>query len=556
MAAFALLPLTLLLAFKAAPPQSEFDRLVEQLKAEETRQAASDRLAELAFERDLRKELQARAEGAPAEAAAALQRAAAVARYRWALDDETARLLHDAFGFVELSDTFAQGPPERRRVLLVYLSHFAEPCLVPLLKVWAGEIDDRNRPMLTLLRGVSGDASCVPELTQLLKLDPIYARPAAVALARLLAPDHLPLLRPLLDDPRAAPQAWGLIDRVDAASLRPDAQRLLKEGPPELRFLAALTLAKLGDRAGVDLLADALQRERDPRGQVYLVELLSKFRPIEALPAFQSLIRHPDGAGVRLGLEGLLSIDVETAIQPLLDALGHADQRRVAAFAMSKLEKIDEGWWIGPARAMIKDRSREKRANGAHLLGLTRKERHLDALAALLADPEGYVQYRALEAIHRISPERAATEAAKLLEAKDGFVRTLAAEIVVAAAPVRAESVYRTLLASPAAYPRVAALQKLAAMNVADIDDLARGFLKDATPAVRLHGLSALLQRNAGEALDRFFEIFPDLGEQSSYAWLLLERHASDPALAPRFAREFLNAESAPNNRILAAGWL
>lgn len=551
----------LLLCLPAPFPQSELDGLIEKLRNPNTREAAADRLAELSFERDLRKELESRAAAAdppdPA-AAAALRRAAAVARYRWALDDETARLLDDAFGFVNLSDTFLHGPPERRRVLLVYLSHFADPCLVPMLNVWAREIDEGNRPMLSLLRGVSGDPSCLPDLLELLKLDPMYARPAAAAAARLLARDHLPLLHPLLEEPRAAPHAWSLIDRIDPEMLRARAARMVetKEASPEMRLLAATTLAKLGDRSGVDALAEALRGERNPRALAYLVDLLSKLKPVEALPAFEEMTRHPDSAVVRLGLEGLLSIDIESAIQPLLEALGHPDQLRVAAFAISRLETIDEGWWIGPARAMIKDRSREKRANAAQLLGLSRKERYVEALVGLLADPEGYVQYRALEAIHRISPARAAQEAGKLLQAQDGFVLALAAEIVSAAEPRRTEGIYRALLASPAAYPRVTALQKLAERNVPDIAELARGFLQDPSPAVRLHGLSALLQVDASKALDPFFEIFPGLGEQAPYAWVLLERHASDPALAPRFAAEFLRSESPLPGRILAAGWL
>lgn len=538
--------------------QQDLDSVIDRLRSEDTRAAAAEELLELALEKDLRKPLAARRNLLHGKAAEALTRVLRISEYRWSLRPDLAGILRDEPGFPALYDTITGGSGKEAEALLQRLSALAGTELIPLLHEIGKDARDEIRPALLLLQGLCGDRGALGPLTELTTLKSPVALQAAGVLGTLAEKRDLPLLRSLLDDPGSARVIWPVVERLDRESLRGPAKKYLDAESEGLRFLAARSLALLGDRSGLPVLIERLNANPDRLEIRLIVNAMKHLKPVEAVGVFKRLAESPDPAKVRLGLEGLVAAGPEHAVPELIRALGHADQRNVAAFAIERLKEIHHGWWLGPARRNLSSPLAEMRANAAHLLGLAGDSDSVDDLAGLLEDRSPYVRYRALQSLYRIDPERAAREIGSRFEKgiADPYVRSLAAEVLAKHDPSRAESVFRRLAASTEPFPACLGLQKLAAIGPDDVLNLARKALARSNPGVRLIALRILFEHGAPDALDRLLENFAGLEELAPRAWLLIERHATDPAYTDRFARVAGDTGAPETLRLLAAGWL
>jgi HEAT repeat protein len=157
-----------------------------------------------------------------------------------------------------------------------------------------------------------------------------------------------------------------------------NARRLLDAPERVSRRRAARDLGRSGDAGAVAALSDALEREEDAAVRETMVRALDRARSSDAVRALsRAALTDPDD-GVRETAAGALGRTwSETAVLPLLAALGDAQAEVRAAAAAALGETWNGGAVEALARAVMADPSVRARESAARAL------RRLDADAAI-----------------------------------------------------------------------------------------------------------------------------------------------------------------------------
>ena len=276
--------------------------------------------------------------------------------------------------------------------------------------------------------------------------------------------------------------------RIGDPALVPALVALMNDQEPEVRQMAAFALGLVGDKGAVDRLAAALSdsvplvrgRAAEALGRIGDARAASDVARfvLRATPKAEGAITvRGDDPGspadpwveLRLGLLALAGLKDGAAAESVLLARGRP--------------RFD--WWVSTWVAMRLESSRLRpvlvaalrsddalsRALGARGLGALGDASALDALTALVGDPDETVAFEALRALGRIGDERGRAPAAAALGSPSDVVRREALRTLAALSPDRRlRSRIVPLAGDPSPWIRAAALSALART---DRDDFA-----------------------------------------------------------------------------------
>jgi cyclophilin family peptidyl-prolyl cis-trans isomerase/HEAT repeat protein len=274
--------------------------------------------------------------------------------------------------------------------------------------------------------------------------------------------------------------------RIGDPALVPALVALMNDQEPEVRQMAAFALGLAGDRTAVDRLiaaltdsvplvrgraAEALGRIGDARAAADVARFVLRATP----KAAGAITVRGDDPGspddpwleLRLGLLALAGLKDETAAQSVLLASGRPRfDWWVSTWVAMRLEKPG----LRPVLvAALRSDDALSRALGARGLGALGGASALDALSALVRDPDETVAFEALRALGRIGDERGRPAAAAALGSPSDTVRREALRTLAALPPDRRlRSRIVPLAGDRSPWIRAAALSALARTDRSD----------------------------------------------------------------------------------------
>jgi len=336
-------------------------------------------------------------------------------------------------------------------------------------------------------------------------------------------------------DPGVRRRAALAAGRIGDASLLPSLIDLMNDNEPELRQMAAFAMGLIGDKLAVERLLPSLQ-DTDATVRGRSAEALGRLGDARAGPAIARMIVEsaPKGAAVVAvrGDDPGSERDPWLELRLSLFALARLKDARSAELALVSAGRSRFDWWAASWTAMRLESPLLKpvltaglvssdalsRGYAARGLGALKDADSVDALSALVRDPDSFVVVNAVRALGLIGDARGAPALATALLHKDLAV-TREALLALAALPPD-----RSLRARIVPYVgherpmiRAAALLALAKVEREEFALVLSGLDPDPEWSVR-----AALAQALGER-----------GDESSVAILFEMLKDSDPRLLP-----------------------
>jgi cyclophilin family peptidyl-prolyl cis-trans isomerase/HEAT repeat protein len=237
-------------------------------------------------------------------------------------------------------------------------------------------------------------------------------------------------------DPGVRRRAALAAGRIGDATLAPSIVELMNDTEAEVRQVAAFALGQLGDPVAVDRLLAALQ-DPEPLVRARAAEALGRLggSGVAAAIARFAVAATPPGARplVIRGDDPASTSDPWTPLRLALFALARLKDANAAQTALLEGGKPRFDWWAATWVAMrlesaslrpvlsaaLTSSDARARALGARGLGALKDDFALDALGALLRDPDEAVVVQAIRALAAIGDARGTTLVAPLLSAKN-----------------------------------------------------------------------------------------------------------------------------------------
>ena len=243
---------------------------------------------------------------------------------------------------------------------------------------------------------------------------------------------------------RALSLAWVSIMGVCSVHAAEEYVRDLQSGVPSVRAQAAISLGRIGDRAAVPALIEAL---KDPEKAVRreAAKALGAIKDARAVGALVAALRDGDVNVRAYAAYALGEIKASTAAGALLEALRDPEWcvRDQAAWA---LRETHDPEIAGPLAAALK----EEDADLAHVVWVLRHvegTHATDHLAALLKDADAEARLRAVHALGELRNAGAVDPLIAALTDSDPGVRRSAVEALLRIGDDRAKAPLRELVA-------------------------------------------------------------------------------------------------------------
>lgn len=238
----------------------------------------------------------------------------------------------------------------------------------------------------------------------------------------------VPALHRELRAAQASMRRWAAIvlQRIDSIAARRALGGALDDDDDEVRFRAAVALARLGDARALPSLLESAQRGL-PWVRFEALLALGALRDPVSIPVLAQALRDPD-ANIRnragLGLQGCGA----AAVPVFLGALGDpdADVRRAACYALGQVGASDATTAL--LERIATDADVWVRCGAAWALGRLGAGTALCALERALGDPEASVRAAACTALGRLGDASSRATLTELLNDRDVEIRRAAAE--------------------------------------------------------------------------------------------------------------------------------
>jgi len=412
----------------------------------------------------------------------------------------------------------------RRALAARSVAALGGPAHIGLVAALRHDPEPRVRQSVAIALGLQEAPESTEGLVDMLQHDPEaeVRRQAAESLQRLKDASSVASLLSALDDtdPEVREQVLHALSKLvqspDPTICQRVASILVGDQSRDVRFVAAGVSTRSCASKAVEVLTEALSRERDWFVRRGLIGALGDTGDPRALPSLQDALAD-DAPYIRSdAAEALGVIGDPGATEGLVRAVGDEDEevRDSAKRALYKLHvpvSPDERlgfwvWWLAADDPTVRDR-------GAMKLGDTYDPRAVQPLAEMLADSSTWVRAAALKSLGRIGDESMIPVITELW-ADEGEEPEVRAACVTALSAIEGPEAVSTLVAALGdrdAEVRVRSVLELESAPGADITAALVARLEDPDADVRAMAAAVLGRRDAGAYADRLFSLKDDV---------------------------------------------